>query len=70
MTRSIRSRLSTVVLLGVTTAAFSLTALIRAISLSNAQRVERAHETVVEELEALRAERRPRRSPRSLRRRT
>jgi signal transduction histidine kinase len=53
MTRSIRSRLSTVVLLGVVTAALSLTALYRAISISNSQRIERAHETVTQELDAL-----------------
>jgi signal transduction histidine kinase len=55
MTRSLFSRLSTVVLLGIITAALSLTALIRAISISNAQRLERAHETVADEVDALKS---------------
>jgi signal transduction histidine kinase len=53
MRRSIRQRLLTVVFLGVITSAVSLFALVRILSITTQQRVDRARESVSEELEAL-----------------
>jgi signal transduction histidine kinase len=52
-TSGIRHRLLTIVLLGVLTSALSLVALVRLLSTSTAQRVERAREGVVDEVDRL-----------------